>query len=225
MTPASCKLLFSEVSLKYKITKTVPDSPPGSVTAQQSPEFKVKLGSNVNGDVVVWSDGSVWKQVTVEKMDVTTKSEKKVATLSISNVPAGFQAGKYSNFVGVALRSTKAKIPMVRDPRLMTEVFRKGIPTIRSTKDLPALDAKFEDICLFAWEPAVERLPFKPEYIGQVEKDGKPLGAQFKVTVTHLTISGGAVSCLIRKTIADHAFDEGWYTDIDGVYFGREQIK
>jgi len=26
VTPASCKLLFSEVSLKYKITKTVPDS-------------------------------------------------------------------------------------------------------------------------------------------------------------------------------------------------------
>lgn len=197
----------------------------GSVAAQQSPESKGKLGSNTNGDVVVWCDGSVWKQVTVKKMEVTTMSEKKVATLSITNVPAGFQAGIYSNFVGVALRSSKAVMPAVRAPRLMTEVFRKGLPTIRSTKDLPALGAKFEDLCLFAWEPAIERLLIKPEYAGQVTKDGKPLGAQFKVTVTHLAVSGGSVFCLIRKTSADHAFDEGWYADIDGVYFRREQVK
>jgi hypothetical protein len=78
---------------------------------------------------------------------------------------------------------------------------------------------------VFVWQPQIETLQFKPPYQGQLLRDGKPIGAQFKVTVTHLAITNGIVYCLVRNNAPEHLFDEGWYSDIDEVYFHREQVK
>ena len=64
-----------------------------------------------------------------------------------------------------------------------------------------------------------------PEYSGQVTVDGKPLAAQFKVTVTHLIVKGEKVYSFVRKNENDTSFDEGWYGDFDAVHFSRETAK
>lgn len=188
--------------------------------AQTKPSSEILVGSHPGGDVVHWSDGTVWKQVTVMAVQVKDLGQGQQVRLEITNVPSGFKTGLFTNFVSVAMRSEEDVIRPIKEAISVTKLYTQGYAP-RPAANLPSVKADFSDMYLCPWQPAWDAQGVDSEDILKTRnpKDGKPKLMQVNVVITHLAVEQGKLYCLVRRSKTNKTSIEGWYTDIEVVVF------
>ena|ERR1051325_1709911 len=199
--------------------------------AKKAPESKTLTGKNPNGDVLVFTDGRIWKNVTVEQLRAKGESEKRIFIVKVKDVPPGEENGEYTYFKSIALRTDQLEMPQAEDVRDFKELTRTGKMKRRPEKPLPAIGELFGDQFLLVWEDEFDPPKVSIKYSKQMTRrtrDGTEsiFKSHERVTITHVVISGSDIHCLVRSnTLEDDTLLDGWYSGIDEILFSRMPDK
>jgi hypothetical protein len=179
-------------------------------------------GSNLNGDVIRWRDGSEWKHVTVKGLEVVASDGTRDAVLEVADVPPGNTAGRFARWTSVSLRSSDPTVPDVTEPISAIKLYTPGYRG-KAAPSLPAVTTAYDDLYYCPWQPAWDKNAIMPEQSVKANRNGKDILVQLSVTITHLVVEDGAPLCLVRAhRVNKGTVTDGWYSDIDRVVFSRE---
>ncbi len=168
-TAADITITLQKVAVGNYGSKTIseaefsPDEPATDADGSAEKQKPTALaGSDTKGDVVYWQNGSIWRDITIKKLEISSMG---VPRLEIANVPSGFRNGVFTNFISAILRGESVPPPITNSVSVARLAPAIGAEPLFSP--LPCLRREYED-ALISKVPIDynENAKFKPSFTG-----------------------------------------------------------
>lgn len=186
-----------------------------------SDSASVHVGSNPRGDTVLWKDGSIWRHVTITKLENKTGQP----ILTIKDAPKGSKGSEFRDFVAISLRGGDWPPPKVKTPTSALVMYdsqnmMKGVASAPKSKT-----EAYQDFFTSESNILEQNRLAKPPYSTKVsdDKTGDKYFAQFAITIPYIRVRDGICYVYICPNEGGGHTPERWYRDINGAYFDRKK--